>query len=196
MILAIIRTMKRITQRCDRILQATPEILTNIDPGHRNLQIKGIWWKHHNRGWLMELKQEWLANAILTVSSDAIMFADREGIIRLWNSGAEKMFGFTAEEAVGQSLDLIIPENLRGRHWDGYARVMQSGKSRYSADLLSAPALRKDGTCLSTEFSMVMVRDEAGEMLGIAAIIRDVSARWQREKELKEKIRSLEAASS
>ena len=140
--------------------------------------------------------KEWLEGSIVSASSDAIMFADREGIIRLWNSGAEKMFGFSAEEALGQSLDLIIPENLRGRHWDGYGRVMESGSSRYSADLLSAPALRKDGTRLSTEFSMVMVKDEAGRMLGVAAIIRDVSARWQREKELKERIKVLEGVSS
>ncbi|MGB9080213.1 MAG: PAS domain S-box protein [Desulfuromonadaceae bacterium] len=137
--------------------------------------------------------QEWLARTIVTDSSDAIMFSDREGIIRLWNSGAEKMFGFTAEEAIGQSLDLIIPENLRVRHWDGYGRVMQSGTSRYSTDLLSAPALQKGGARISTEFSMVMVKDGAGEMLGVAAIIRDVSARWQREKEMKERLRVLDA---
>lgn len=137
--------------------------------------------------------EEWLASTIVTDSSDAIMFSDREGIIRLWNSGAEKMFGFTAGEAIGQSLDLIIPENLRVRHWDGYGRVMESGISRYSTDLLSAPALQKGGTRISTEFSMVMVKDGAGEMLGVAAIIRDVSARWQRDKELKERIKALEA---
>lgn len=142
------------------------------------------------------LTQEWLASTIVTDSSDAIMFSDREGIIRLWNSGAERMFGFTAGEAIGQSLDLIIPENLRGRHWDGYGRVMESGISRYSTDLLSAPALQKGGSRISTEFSMVMVKDGAGKMLGVAAIIRDVSARWQREKELKERIKALEAVSS
>lgn len=140
--------------------------------------------------------EEWLAGTIVTASNDAIMFSDREGIIRLWNGGAERMFGFTAGEALGQSLDLIIPENLRERHWDGYARVMLSGSSRYSTDLLSAPALRKDGVRISTEFSMVMVKDESGEMLGVAAIIRDVSVRWQWEKELKERIKTLEAGSS
>ena len=93
-----------------------------------------------------KMMDEQLTGAIVAASSDAIMFADREGIIRLWNSGAEKMFGFSAAEALGQSLDLIIPENLRGRHWDGYGRVMESGSSRYSTDLLSTPALRKDGT--------------------------------------------------
>lgn len=140
--------------------------------------------------------EEWLASSIVNLSSDAIMFSDREGIIRLWNSGAEKMFGFTAAEAIGQSLDLIIPENLRGRHWDGYGRVMESGISRYSTDLLSAPALQKGGSRISTEFSMVMVKDKAGQMLGVAAIIRDVTVRWQREKELKERIKALEAVSS
>lgn len=140
--------------------------------------------------------EEWLAGTIVAASSDAIMFSDRDGIIRLWNSGAEKMFGFTAGEALGQSLDLIIPENLRGRHWDGYGRVMESGSSRYSTDLLSAPALNKNGSRLSTEFSMVMVKDKAGQMLGVAAIIRDVTVRWQREKELKERIKALEAVSS
>ena len=140
------------------------------------------------------LSQEWLYSTIIAASSDAIMFSDREGIIRIWNSGAERMFGFSSDEALGQSLDLIIPENLRGRHWDGYHRVMQSGSSRYSTDLLSAPALRKDGTRISTEFSMVMAKDDDGVMVGVAAIIRDVSARWQREKDLKERIKALEGA--
>ena len=138
------------------------------------------------------LSQEWLSREVVRQSSDAIMFSDRDGIIRLWNSGAAQMFGFTEEEALGHSLDLIIPENLRGRHWEGYNKVMQSGSSHYSIDLLSAPALRKDGTRLSTEFSMVLVKDESGKMLGVAAIVRDVTARWQREKELKERLKALE----
>lgn len=140
-----------------------------------------------------ELSQEWLSSIIVKESSDAIMFSDREGMIRLWNRGAEQMFGYSESEALGQSLDLIIPENLRGRHWDGYYRVMESGESRYSTEMLSAPALRKDGTRISTEFSMVMVKGDDGKVLGVAAVIRDVSARWQREKELKERIRVLEA---
>jgi PAS domain S-box-containing protein len=137
--------------------------------------------------------QEQLSLVIVNESNDAIMFSDREGLIRLWNSGAERMFGHTQAEALGQSLDLIIPENLRGRHWEGYFRVMESGESHYSVDLLSAPALRKDGTRISTEFSMVLVKGDDGKVLGVAAIIRDVSARWQREKELKERIKELES---
>jgi len=135
----------------------------------------------------------WLCQQIIDGASDAIMFSDREGIIRLWNRGAENMFGYAASEVLGQSLDLIIPENLRGRHWDGYFRVMESGESRYSTELLSAPALRKDGTRISTEFSMVMIKDDNNTVLGVTAIIRDVTTRWQREKELKERIKELTA---
>ncbi len=141
----------------------------------------------------MNFSQESISQEILQNASEAVMFSDREGIIRLWNHGAENMFGYPAVEALGQSLDLIIPDNLRGRHWDGYYRVMESGESRYSTDMLSAPALRKDGTRISTEFSMVMIKDSDGKMLGVAAIIRDVTARWQRERELKEQIRLLES---
>lgn len=139
------------------------------------------------------LSQEWLCSKIVEGIGDAVMFSDQRGIIRFWNAAAERIFGYSAEDALGQSLDLIIPENLRGRHWEGYFRVMESGSSRYSVDLLSAPALRKDGTRISTEFSMALIRDDNGTMLGVAAAIRDVSARWQREKELKERIRELEA---
>ena len=139
------------------------------------------------------LLQEWLCQTIVGESNDAIMFSDKSGIIRLWNGGAERMFGYTSLEALGQSLDLIIPENLRQRHWDGYFRVMESGTSHYSIDLLSAPALQKGGSRISTEFSMALIKDANGTMLGVASIIRDVTARWQREKELKERIKELEA---
>jgi len=139
------------------------------------------------------LSPEWLCSRIVEGIGDAVMFSDQRGIIRFWNAAAESIFGYSAEEALGQSLDLIIPENLRGRHWEGYYRVMERGGSRYSVDLLSAPALRKDGTRISTEFSMALIRNDDGAMLGVAATIRDVSARWQREKELKERIRELEA---
>ncbi|MDD2899460.1 MAG: PAS domain S-box protein [Desulfuromonadaceae bacterium] len=119
---------------------------------------------------------------------DAILISDREGIISYWNSGAEQMFGHTAAEAVGQSLDLIIPENLRGRHWDGYHRVMASGETKYKTGLLSSPGIRKDGSRVSLEFSMVLLHDEAGQLQGCASIMRDVTERWKKEKELKERL--------
>lgn len=136
-----------------------------------------------------------LYRSILQLAPDAIMFADREGLIRIWNRGAEEIFGFTAAEALGHSLDLIIPEKLRGRHWEGYWRVMETGVSRYGAhELLAVPALRKSGEPLSVEFSIVMPPDPDGRPLGVAAILRDVTARWQKERELKARLTALEAA--
>jgi PAS domain S-box-containing protein len=134
----------------------------------------------------------WLAGQIVQESGDAIMYADHEGLIRLWNKGAEAMFGYPATEAEGQSLDLIIPENLRGRHWEGYHKVMASGVTRYGTELLSAPGICKDGTRLSLEFSMVIVRGDDGAVLGTGAIIRNITARFLKEKVLKERLKILE----
>ena len=129
-----------------------------------------------------------LLEQLVNDAPDAILLSDREGLIRFWNSGAEQMFGHTAAEAVGQSLDLIIPENMRGRHWEGYRRVMASGETKYKTGLLSSPGVRKDGSRVSLEFSMVLLRDEAGVMQGCASIMRDVTERWKKEKELKERL--------
>ena len=133
---------------------------------------------------------------IIENSQDAILFADREGIIDLWNSGAEAIFGYTKEEVRGKSLDLIVPEKLRQRHWDGYQKVMKTGKTRYGKELLKVPAIRKDGTSISVEFTIVLVRNPRNEIIGTAAIIRDVTERWKQEKELKQKLKLLENKSA
>ena len=133
-----------------------------------------------------------LMEQLLDNAPDAILIADKEGMIRYWNRGAEALFGHTAAEAVGQSLDLIIPENLRGRHWEGYGRVMATGETKYKTGLLAAPGQRKDGSRVSLEFSMVLLRDDAGALQGVASIMRDVSAHWQKEKELREDLTSCE----
>ena len=133
-----------------------------------------------------------LLNQLVNNSPDAILISDRKGVIRYWNSGAEQMFGHAAAEAVGQSLDLIIPENLRGRHWEGYGRVMASGETKYKTGLLSSPGVRKDGSRISLEFSMVLLSDEAGNMQGCASVMRDVTERWKKEKELKERLTACE----
>ena len=125
-------------------------------------------------------------------TADAILVADRQGLIRYWNIGAERMFGYSAAEAVGQSLDLIIPENLRARHWQGYFRVMETGWTKYLTERLSSPGARKDGSRLSLEFSMVLLRDEQGGVEGCATIMRDVTERWYKEKELKERLANCE----
>jgi len=134
-----------------------------------------------------------LLQQLLDDAPDAILVSDREGVIRYWNNGATLIFGHTAQESLGQSLDLIIPENLRGRHWEGYWRVMASGETKYKTGMLSSPGVRKDGSRVSLEFSMVLLRDAAGAMYGCASIMRDVTQRWQQERQLKEKLAACEA---
>ena len=109
---------------------------------------------------------------------DAVIYADGEGVIRFWNKGAERIFGFSETEATGKSLDLIIPEDLRERHWSGYRETIRTGKTRYGAGrTLGVRALRKDGRVVSVEFSIEPFRGEDGKILGIAAIMRDVRER-------------------
>lgn len=130
-----------------------------------------------------------LGHAVLHTAADAIVYAGRDGRIGFWNAGAERLFGFTESEAVGQSLDLIIPERQRARHWEGYDTVMATGESRYGkGDLLSVPALHKDGRRLSVEFTIVPVHDETGAMIGMAAILRDVTARFEEMKALRRQL--------
>lgn len=117
-----------------------------------------------------------LADALLTSASDAIIATDRSGMVTFWNPGAVRIFGFSSMEAIGQSLDFIIPENLRGRHWEGYRHTMLTGESRYAAgDLLSVPALTKSGQRISVEFTIVMLRDGQGLPDGTVAVLRDVT---------------------
>jgi PAS domain S-box-containing protein len=120
------------------------------------------------------------AERLVAGMSDAVIYADAGGVIRRWNRGATRIFGFAESEALGRSLDLIIPENLRSRHWDGYRATMRTGQSRYGdGHLLSVPAVRKDGARISVEFTIVPSTDDAGRMIGITAIMRDVTARFE-----------------
>ena len=135
-----------------------------------------------------------VARALLSGVADAIVACDCAGIIRLWNPGAARIFGFTAEEAVGRSLDIIIPERLRARHWDGYHAMMASGQSRYAGgDTLSVPALRKDGAQISVEFTLVALHHAAGAISGLAAVMRDVTARFEELKTLRRQLRDAAA---
>ena len=136
-----------------------------------------------------------VARAILSTRSDAIVAADRDGLIRFWNPGAERIFGFAHADAIGRSLDIIIPERLRARHWDGYRHTMATGQSRYGeGDLLAVPALRQDGTTISVEFTVVPLKAASGEMTGIIAILRDVTPRFQETRALKRKLAEAEKA--
>ena len=136
---------------------------------------------------------ESLCESIVDQSPIAVIVGDRKGIMRLWNAGAEAMFGWTAAEAIGQSMDMIIPEKHRARHWEGYDKVMASGVTKYGRNLLAVPALTKDGRRISIEFNVVLLKDAEGRVLGIAATMQDVTARWERDKALRARIAELEA---
>jgi PAS domain S-box-containing protein len=136
--------------------------------------------------------QEWLSEQIVQKAADAIIFADAEGVIRLWNSGAEAIFGYPAEETLGQSLDLIVPEKLRKRHWEGYRKVMATGKTKYGKETLAVPAIAKNDNRISIEFTIVLLTNASGEPLGTAAIIRDVTERFLEQKELKKRLAEFE----
>jgi PAS domain S-box-containing protein len=132
---------------------------------------------------------EQLVNAI----GDAVVISDKSGAITLWNPAAERMFGFTQEEALGKSLDLIIPERLRGRHWEGYEKTMATGQTRYGNDVLRVPSVHKDGRALSIAFTVALLYSDARELTGIVAIIRDETARFQEDRNLRKRIAELEA---
>ena len=139
----------------------------------------------------MVIEQE-LCAALLAGRSDAVIAADARGVIRFWNPGAERVFGYAAVEAIGQSLDLIIPEALRKRHWEGYEQVMRTGKSRYGeGDVLAVPGQRKDGKRISLEFTIVPLHGLDGALNGIGAVLRDVTARFEELRSLRKKAAGL-----
>jgi PAS domain S-box-containing protein len=130
-----------------------------------------------------------LKEAVLSTNSDAIIAADKDGTIFFWNPGAERIFGHTSADALGRSLDIIIPDPLRRRHWDGYRQVMQSGESRYGqGEVLAVPGIAKDGSRISLEFTITPLRAQTGGLIGLAAIMRDVTKRFEEMRALKQKL--------
>lgn len=128
----------------------------------------------------MSFDMERFATTLVAGMPDAIVYADADGSIRMWNAGASRMFGFTEQEALGRSLDIIIPVNLRDRHWHGYRETMLTGQTRYGdGQILAVPAVRKDGSRLSVEFTIVPFTGDDGKMCGIAAVMRDSTARFE-----------------
>ncbi|MDX2169120.1 MAG: PAS domain S-box protein [Deltaproteobacteria bacterium] len=132
------------------------------------------------------------AGALLVRSPDAIIVADRAGVIRLWNQAATTLFGHSEREAVGASLDLIIPEAMRSRHWAGYDAVMHSGTTRYGSELLKVPALHRDGHRLSLEFRVALLFDAHGGVAGVAAYLRDATAAFNERRQLLARLAELE----
>lgn len=132
---------------------------------------------------------------LVNQAGDAIIVADKRGNIIYWNAAATRIFGFARDQALASTLDLIIPERFRQRHWDGYHKTMASGQTRYGEQVLRVPATHKNGQRLSIAFSVTLLVDADDKVEAIAAVVRDESERWQEERELRKRLRELEAAS-
>ncbi|MDQ6684106.1 MAG: PAS domain-containing protein [Pseudomonadota bacterium] len=126
-------------------------------------------------------------------AGDAVMASDASGVIVLWNPASERIFGFSEAEALGRSLDLIIPERQRGRHWEGYETTMATGITKYGADLLRVPALHKDGRTLSIAFTVSMLKDADDKVSAIVAIVRDETVRFQEMRDLRKRLADAES---
>ena len=130
---------------------------------------------------------------LLEALADAVMVCDANGAIVLWNPACERMFGFTEGEALGRSMDIIIPERLRGRHWEGYHKTMATGITKYGTDLLRVPAVDKQGRSMSIAFTVALLHAPDGKVSAIASVIRDESVRFNDERALKKRVAELEA---
>lgn len=126
-------------------------------------------------------------------AGDAIMVCDAQGAVTLWNQAAERIFGFTEAEALGQSLDMIIPQRQRHRHWEGYHKTMETAVTKYGADVLRVPAVHKDGHTLSIAFTVSMLFSADQKVTGIVAIVRDESARFAELRDLRKRLVELES---
>jgi PAS domain S-box-containing protein len=132
-------------------------------------------------------------NALVSAIGDAVVVSDAEGKVIVWNPAAERMFGFTEAEALGQSMDMIIPERLRKRHWEGFDKSMETGTTKYGHDVLRVPAVDKAGRALSIAFTVAMLYGADGKVSAIASIIRDETARFADERALRKRVIELEA---
>lgn len=156
-------------------------VASPIDPVYMGLEDEIITFRPPGEQELARLKE-----VLLHELPDAVIYAGNDGLIRFWNRGATRIFGFSAAEAVGQSLDIIIPERLRQRHWEGYHRMMKTGHSRHEAhELLAVPAVDRMGRTLSIQFTVAPVADENHALIGIVAVLRDVTATFEEIKRLR-----------
>jgi len=130
--------------------------------------------------------------AIVEQAPDAIIVTDRDGAIRVWNRGAETIFGYAAAEVLGANLDLIIPERLRAAHWAGFEKAIQTGETKYSGRVLTTRSVHKDGSRLYVDLSFGLVRDAGGTVTAVFAIGRDCTARYAADNALKARVAELE----
>jgi PAS domain S-box-containing protein len=132
-------------------------------------------------------------NDLMSAVGDAVVVSDVDGAITLWNRAAERLFGYTEAEALGRSLDLMIPEHLRERHWQGYSKTMETGITRYGAEVLQVPAIDKSGRVFSIAFTVALLYSADNKVSGIAAVIRDDTRRFEKDRAQRKRILELEA---
>jgi PAS domain S-box-containing protein len=133
-----------------------------------------------------------IAASIVEQAPDAVIFAGTDGLIQVWNTAATEMFGFPAAEAMGQSLDIIIPENFREQHWTGYDRALAAGDTKYRGQAMPTKALKSDGSTFYVELSFAIIKDESGTVIGALAHARDITERFERDRTSRRRLRELE----
>jgi PAS domain S-box-containing protein len=131
--------------------------------------------------------------AMVAAIGDALVVADHEGRVIVWNAAAERLFGWTEAEAMGQRMDMIVPERLRQRHWEGYDKSMETGKTRYAHDVLRVPAVNKMGQDLSIAFTVFMLYGDDGQVTACGSVIRDETQRFAEDRQIRKRLRELEA---
>jgi len=129
---------------------------------------------------------------VVEALGDAVVICDRDGVISFWNAAAERLFGFAPAEALGSSLDLIIPKRLRELHWSGFDKAIATGRTRYAHDVLHVPATHKDGRALSIAFTVGLLLGPEREVTGLVAVIRDDTKRFAEERDLRKRFAELE----
>jgi PAS domain S-box-containing protein len=134
-----------------------------------------------------------LPEALIENLADALIFSDRRGFIRVWNAGAEAVFGHCADEVIGKSLDVIIPERLRAAHWVGFDAAVETGEMKHGRESMTTRSIHKDGRDLYVDMSFALVRDDAGQVLGAVGVARDVTTRFRAERESRKRLAELEA---
>jgi PAS domain S-box-containing protein len=133
-----------------------------------------------------------LAELLVEQSPDGVVFADKEGIIRVWNASAERIFGFTAGDAIGANLDIIIPERFRDAHWRGFERAIIERATKYAGKSMPTKAIRSDGTQIYVELSFSIILDANGDVLGALANARDITERFEKERADRKRLQELE----
>jgi PAS domain S-box-containing protein len=139
------------------------------------------------------IEQPGLSQALIDQLADAVIFADREGLIQVWNAGAEAVFGYPAEQALGRRLDLLIPERLRSAHWAAFDAAVDTGQMKHGRGSMTTRSMHKDGSDLYVDLSFALVKDEAGRALGSVSVARDITSRFRAEKETRKRLAELEA---